>query len=63
LQKGDISIGEEEKFSPLVEELECYLWQWDEDNKCVIYETDEDAYHPDLLAAMRYGWFYLKDKN
>lgn len=62
LQKGDISIGEEEKFNPLVEELECYLWQWDEDNKCVIYETDEDAYHPDLLAAMRYGWFYLKDK-
>lgn len=63
LQKGDLIIGEDERFKPLVDELECYLWKFDDINRCVIYETDEDAYHPDLLAAMRYGWFYLKDKN
>ena len=55
LKRGDILV----KSPELIEEMESYIWKYDEETHSVIYETDDDFYHPDCLAALRYSWYYL----
>lgn len=61
LRRGDTLV----KSDILTDELQSYVWKYDNETKSVIYETDDDFYHPDALAAMRYAFYYLlhKDKN
>lgn len=59
LNRGDILV----KSTILTDEMEAYVWKYDEETKQVIYETDDDYYHPDALAALRMGWFYLTQKK
>lgn len=39
------------------------VWKWDEEKKCVIYEIDDDYYHPDILHALRYAINYIRTRN
>lgn len=39
------------------------VWKWDEEKKCVIYEIDDDYYHPDILHALRYAINHIRTKN
>lgn len=39
-------------------EVESYVWKYNEETKSVIYETDDDFFHPDLLDACRYAYYY-----
>ena len=55
LKRGDILI----KSPELIEEMQCYIWKYDEETHSVIYETDDEYYHGDCLAAMRYSYYYL----
>lgn len=60
LNRGDLLLKEN---GILTEEAECYVWKYDEENKCIIYETDDDFYHADGLPACRYAWYYLKSRK
>lgn len=59
LGRGDVLV----KSEILTDEMEAYVWKYDEETKQVVYETDDDYYHPDALAALRMGWFYLTQKK
>lgn len=59
LGRGDVLV----KSVILTDEMESYVWKYDDETKQVIYETDDDYYHPDALAALRMGWFYLTQKK
>lgn len=59
LNRGDLLIQSD----IIADELESWIWKYDEESKTVIYEEDSDFYHPDCAHAMRYSWFYLKTKS
>lgn len=61
LKRKDVMLNE--KSDILQYEMDNYIWRWDDDNKCVIYETDDEYYHPDGLAALRYAYYYLIHKS
>ena len=39
------------------------VWQYDEEKKQVIYEIDDDIYHPESLDALKYANFYIDTKK
>lgn len=55
LKRADILV----KSTEITEEMGCYIWKYDEETHSVIYETDDDFYHADALAAFRYSVYYL----
>lgn len=52
LENGTLSIREK-GFSDW--ESKQTVWKWDDEKKCVIYEIDDDYFHPDILHALRYA--------
>ena len=38
------------------------VWKWDDEKKSVIYEIDDDYFHPDLMDAIRYAYTTYKTK-
>lgn len=54
LESGTLTVSSDN----VIDELEAYVWKYDEENKSVIYETDDNYYHPDCLAALRYAFYY-----
>lgn len=56
LNRGDFLVHSE----VLTDEFESWVWKYDEENKTVIYEPDDDFYHPDACFAAMYSWRYLK---
>ena len=61
LKRKDVLLNE--KYYILKYELDNYICSWYDNNKCVIYETDDEYYHPDGLAALRYAFYYLVHKK
>lgn len=59
LRRGDVLV----KDDILTDEMQSYVWKWDIDTKSVVYETDDDFFHPDALAALRYAFYYLIHKD
>lgn len=58
LRRADVLV----KSKLITDDMGNYIWKFDEENKCVLRETDDDYFHSDVLPAMRYSWFYLKNK-
>lgn len=58
LERGDLLVSSD----VLTYDMEAYIWEYDEESKTVIYETDDSFFHSDVLAATRYSYFYLKNK-
>lgn len=58
LNRGDFLVHSE----VLTDEFESWVWKYDEENKTVIYEPDDDFYHPDACFAAMYSWRYLKNR-
>lgn len=58
LNRGDFLVHSE----ILTDEFESWVWKYDEENKTVIYEPDDDFFHPDAAFAAIYSWRYLKNK-
>lgn len=63
--KEDLSTG-----TLLIKEKDCIddecsktVWKYDEENKKVVYEIDDDIYHPDALDALRYANYYISTKK
>lgn len=54
LERGDLLINSQ----VLKDELLNYIWKYDNETHEIIYETDDEFYHPDCLAALRYAWKY-----
>lgn len=52
LTNGTLSIVEN---SFADKEAKQTVWKWDEEKKSVIYEIDDDYFHPDILHALRYA--------
>lgn len=50
---GDILI---QKGNSIDDECERTVWKWDTEREEVIYEIDDEAYHPDSLDALRYAY-------
>ena len=46
----------------LLEDFKNFVWKWDDEKKCVIYEEDSEYYHPDLFHALRYAYCTYKTK-
>lgn len=44
------------------EERKQTVWKWDEERKSVIYEIDDDYFHPDIIHALRYAVNYVRSK-
>lgn len=38
------------------------VWKWNEETKSVLYEIDDDYYHPDIIHALRYAVNYIRAK-
>lgn len=61
LEMGDLLIKENEPF-----DLECnqFVWQFDEDRKCIIYKIDDNEFHGDIVDSVQYAWStYIADYN
>lgn len=56
LATGTLCIEEKD-----VIDVECSktVWKYDEDNKKVVYEIDDEVFHPDALDALRYANYYI----
>lgn len=59
LENGTLSI---EKNGFVDKEAKQTVWKWDDEKKCVIYEIDDDYFHPDILHALRYAVNYYRSK-
>lgn len=60
LGNGTIEIvGENTDFES---EIKQTVWKWDDEKKSVIYEIDDDYFHPDLMDAVRYAYTTYKTK-
>jgi len=59
LNRGDLLVHSE----ILTDEMESWIWKYDEEAKTVIYKEDSDFFHPDCAHAMRYAFYYLKSRK
>jgi hypothetical protein len=57
LRRGDVLLNKES--SLLKDDMDSTVWKYDEENKTVIYEVDDEYFHSDVLPALRYSWEYL----
>lgn len=53
LENGTLEILGRDTYAE--EEIKNTVWKWDDEKKSVIYEIDDEYYHPDLLDALRYA--------
>ncbi len=60
LATGDLLI---EKDGIIDEEAAKTVWKFDEEKRQVIYEIDDDVYHPESLDALKYANFYIDTKK
>lgn len=60
LATGNLLIKEKDIID---DECSKTVWKYDEENKKVIYEIDDDIFHPDALDALRYANYYLSTKK
>lgn len=60
LATGTLCITEKDVID---DECSKTVWKYDEDNKKVVYEIDDDVFHPDALDALRYVNYYLSTKK
>ena len=45
-------------------EADAVVWQWNQEKGCVIYQVDDDTFHPDILDSLKYAWNqYVTDRN
>ena len=45
-------------------ESDAVVWKWNQEKGCVIYQVDDDTYHPDILDSLKYAWNqYVTDRN
>ena len=60
LSNGTIQIEKDKEI-----DWECArtVWKYDEDAKKVVYEIDDDIFHPDALDALRYADYFLTTKQ
>lgn len=60
LQNGTLLIREND-----IIDKECSqtVWKYDEDNKQIVYEIDDNVFHPDALDALRYANDYIDKKR
>ena len=60
LATGDLLI---EEGGTIDDECGKTVWKYDEEKKQVIYEIDDDVYHPESLDALKYANFYIDTKK
>lgn len=59
LHCGDLKIKKGGYF-----DMECdsFVWKWNQEKGCVIYEIDDNAFHPDAADSVKYAYnTYLSD--
>ena len=56
MKRSDLLLHEK---SLLHDEMDDYIWKFDEETKSVIYETDDEHAHYDGIEACRYAFYYL----
>lgn len=45
-------------------EADAVVWKWNQEKGCVIYQVDDDTYHPDIMDSLKYAWNqYVTDRN
>ena len=59
LRRGDVLLNKDSTL--LKEDMDCAVWKFDEENKQVVFDVDDDFFHSDLLPALRYSWQYLNN--
>jgi hypothetical protein len=59
LRRGDVLLNKDSTL--LKEDMDCAVWKFDEENKQVIFDVDDDFFHSDLLPALRRSWQYLNN--
>lgn len=59
LENGTLSIC---KGGFCDQEAKQTVWKWDDEKKSVIYEIDDEYFHPDSLHALRYAVNYYRSK-
>ena len=59
LENGTLSI---EQNGFIDKECRQTVWQWDDEKKCVVYEIDDEYFHPDIIHALRYAVNYYRSK-
>lgn len=57
LRRGDVLLNKES--SLLKDDMDSTVWKYDEENKTVIYDVDDEYFHSDVLPALRYSWEFL----
>lgn len=60
LATGDVLI---EKDGLVDNEASRTVWCYDEETKKIIYEIDDDVFHPNVLDALRYANYYLDTRK
>ena len=61
LHLGDLKIRKDEYFD---KECDALIWKWNSEKGCIIYQVDDDAFHPDIADSVKYAVnTYLTDKN
>lgn len=56
---GDLLIKKDGYFD---EECNQFVWKWNQEKGCVVYEIDNDAFHGDMVDSVKYAWnTYLSD--
>lgn len=59
MSNGTLEI---EKDGDIDKEAKQTVWKWNEEEKHVIYEIDDDYFHPDILHALRYAVSFIRMK-
>ena len=61
LELGDLKIKKEGHF-----DCECnqMVWKWNQEKGCVVYQIDDDSFHPDIADSVKYAYNqYITEKN
>lgn len=61
LAVGDLLIKENDEFD---KECDAIVWKWNAEKGCVIYQVDDEVFHPDIADSVKYAVNqYLSDSN
>lgn len=60
MRQGELLI---KKGGTIDKECDQTVWRFDEERKQVIYEIDDDVYHPDALDCLKYANYYITTKK
>lgn len=61
LELGELKIVKGDCFDS---ECDALVWKWNQEKGCIIYQIDDDTFHPDIADSVKYAWNqYLSDRN